>query len=65
MGQQWSEDQPGRTSQQVEQSWTPTTLEVGRGAHILEVIHVDDIDDGGYNPGPVLRGCMQKKERYL
>lgn len=55
MGQQWSEDQPDRTSQQVDQ-WrlTPTTLEVSRGAHVLEIVHVDDVDNGGYDPGPIL-----------
>lgn len=54
-GQQWSEDQPARTSQQVDQSrLTPTALEVSRGAHVLEIVHVDDVDNGGYDPGPVL-----------
>lgn len=35
-------------------TWTPTTLEVSRGPHILEVVHVNDIDDGRHNPSPVL-----------
>lgn len=33
---------------------TPTTLEVSRGTHVLEVVHVNDIDDGGHHPSPVL-----------
>ena len=40
---------------------TPTTLEVSRGAHILEIIHDNDIDNGGYNSGPVLRGTKEGK----
>lgn len=59
-GQQRAKDQPARTSRQADQSKpTPTTLEVSRGAHVLEVVHVDDIDNGGYNPGPVLRGTEE------
>lgn len=57
---------PDRTSQQVDQSQlTPTTLEVSRGTHILEVVHVNDINNGGYNPGPVLGRDKGRKEYLL
>ena len=38
-----------------------TSFQVGGGAHILEVVHVDDVDDGGHHPGLVLCGAKQEE----
>lgn len=66
IGQQRSGAQPDRTSQQVDKSrLTPTTLEVSRGTHILEVVHVNDINNGGYNSSPVLSRDKGRREYLL
>lgn len=32
-----------------------TSFQVGRGSDVLEVVHVDDVDDGRHDSGLVLR----------
>lgn len=38
-----------------------TSFQIGRGSDILEVVHVDDIDDWRHHPGLVLRGKDRHK----
>lgn len=38
-----------------ELQYTLTALQVSRCPHILEVIHVNDVNDGRHDPSPVLR----------
>ena len=38
-----------------------TSFQIGRGSHVLKVVHVDDIDDGRHHPRLVLNGSKREK----
>lgn len=47
-------DAEGRGAGPERVAVAPTAFQVRGRPHVLEVVHVDDVNDGGHDPGPVL-----------